>query len=130
MRTPQWRKSHLGPQTTLYLSSASYKMLSTTPFKSQQHSLILNRRRFFIPTLPYAMVSLSDVESSKSRIATALPPRLLAVFVGATCGIGEYTLKQFARRVREPRVYFVGRSQEAYKRKIQGLECSWRINLH
>lgn len=46
-------------------------------------------------------------------IASALPPGLVAVFVGATSGIGETTLKQFAKHARQPRVYFVGRSQEA-----------------
>ncbi|KAK4995203.1 hypothetical protein LTR66_004927 [Elasticomyces elasticus] len=59
------------------------------------------------------MVSLTDVQASNSRIATALPPRLVAVFVGATSGIGEATLKQFAKHTYRPRVYFVGRSQEA-----------------
>jgi NADP-dependent 3-hydroxy acid dehydrogenase YdfG len=59
------------------------------------------------------MVSLLDVQSSNSRIASALPPGLVAVFVGATSGIGETTLKQFAKHARRPRVYFVGRSQEA-----------------
>jgi NADP-dependent 3-hydroxy acid dehydrogenase YdfG len=59
------------------------------------------------------MVSLSEVQSSNSRIASALPAGLVAVFVGATSGIGETTLKQFAKHARQPRVYFVGRSQEA-----------------
>ena len=59
------------------------------------------------------MVSLPDVQSSNSRIATSLPPGLVAVFVGATNGIGETTLKQFAKHARQPRVYFLGRSQEA-----------------
>lgn len=59
------------------------------------------------------MVSLTDVQSSNSSIASALPPRLVAVFVGATSGVGETTLKQFAKHARQPRVYFIGRSQEA-----------------
>ena len=59
------------------------------------------------------MVSLLDVQSSNSRIASALPPGLVAVFGGAASGIGETTLKQFAKHARQPRVYFVGRSQEA-----------------
>jgi short-subunit dehydrogenase len=62
------------------------------------------------------MVSLPEVQSSNSRIASALPPGLVAVFVGATSGIGETTLKQFAKHARQPRVYFVGRSQEAADR--------------
>lgn len=67
------------------------------------------------------MVSLSDVQSSNAQIATALPQGLVAVFVGATNGIGEYSLKEFARHARKPRVYFVGRSQDAADR-IAG-EC-------
>ena len=59
------------------------------------------------------MVSLTDVQSSNSRIASVLPPGLVAVYVGATSGVGEVSLKQFAKQVRQPRVYFVGRSQEA-----------------
>lgn len=59
------------------------------------------------------MVALMDVQSSNSRVASALPPGLVAVFVGATSGIGETSLKQFAKHSRQPRVYFIGRSQEA-----------------
>ncbi len=59
------------------------------------------------------MVSLTDVESSNSRVKSALPSGLVAVFVGATNGIGETSLKQFAKHARQPRVYFIGRSQEA-----------------
>lgn len=59
------------------------------------------------------MVALTDVQSSNSRVTSALPPGLVAVFVGATSGIGETSLKQFAKHSRQPRVYFIGRSQEA-----------------
>ena len=59
------------------------------------------------------MVSLSEVQSSNSLIPSTLPSGLVAVFVGATNGIGETTLKQFAKHTRKPRVYFIGRSQEA-----------------
>jgi NADP-dependent 3-hydroxy acid dehydrogenase YdfG len=59
------------------------------------------------------MVTLAEAQSSNARIATELPPHLIAVFVGATSGIGEATLKQFAKEVPKPRVYFIGRSQEA-----------------
>jgi NAD(P)-dependent dehydrogenase (short-subunit alcohol dehydrogenase family) len=67
------------------------------------------------------MVSLPDVQSSNSCISPALPPGLVAVFVGATNGIGETTLKQFAKHARQPRVYFIGRSQEAGDRIVA--EC-------
>ncbi|MCJ1316207.1 hypothetical protein MMC15_001527 [Xylographa vitiligo] len=59
------------------------------------------------------MVSLTDVQASNSSIVSSLPAGLVAVFVGATSGIGEFTLLQFAKHARQPRVYFVGRSQEA-----------------
>ncbi len=59
------------------------------------------------------MVSLDDVKASNSRIASTLPSALVAVFVGATNGVGETTLRQFAKHASKPRVYFIGRSQEA-----------------
>ena len=62
------------------------------------------------------MVSIAEIRASNSRIASALPPGLVAVFVGATSGIGETSLKQFAKFTRQPRVYFIGRSQEAADR--------------
>ena len=62
------------------------------------------------------MVSLPDVQSSNTQIANTLPAGLVAVFVGATNGIGEAALKEFARSPRSPRAYFIGRSQEAAAR--------------
>ena len=67
------------------------------------------------------MVSLSAVQSSNSRIASSLPPRLVGVFVGATAGIGEATFKQFAKHVPQPRAYLIGRSQGAADRIVA--EC-------
>lgn len=62
------------------------------------------------------MVPYPAILASNSRIPTALPPGLVAVFVGATSGIGEYTLRALAKHAKAPRVYFVGRSQEAGNR--------------
>lgn len=67
------------------------------------------------------MVSLSVVKSSNARISTTFLPGLVGVFVGATSGIGEATLKQFAKHATKPRAYFVGRSQEAGDRILD--EC-------
>jgi short-subunit dehydrogenase len=67
------------------------------------------------------MVALSDVRSSNDRIASSLPAGLVAVFVGGTGGIGETSLKQFVKHARQPRVYIVGRSEEAGKRTVS--EC-------
>jgi NAD(P)-dependent dehydrogenase (short-subunit alcohol dehydrogenase family) len=66
------------------------------------------------------MVSLSNVRLSNSLIYSKLP-RLVAVFVGATSGIGEITLKKFAKYSHQPRAYFVGRSQVAADRIVA--EC-------
>ncbi|PWY76143.1 hypothetical protein BO94DRAFT_473818 [Aspergillus sclerotioniger CBS 115572] len=62
------------------------------------------------------MVVLAQVQSSNAQITTSLPKDIVALFVGATSGIGEATLKQFAQHSQYPRVYFVGRSQDAGRR--------------
>lgn len=67
------------------------------------------------------MVQLQHVVASNELIAAAFPEGLVAVFVGGTSGIGEYTLKAFAKYVPKPRVYLVGRSQESADRIIA--EC-------
>lgn len=59
------------------------------------------------------MVSYTLVQASNARISSSLPAGLVAVFIGATSGIGEYTLKAFAKHTVRPRVYFVGRSEKA-----------------
>lgn len=45
----------------------------------------------------------------------------MAVFVGGTNGVSEYTLKAFAKYVTKPQVYIIGRSQEAANRIVK--EC-------
>ncbi|KAJ9156210.1 putative Short-chain dehydrogenases/reductase [Pleurostoma richardsiae] len=67
------------------------------------------------------MVPLPQVIASNERIAPTFPHGLVAVFVGGTSGVGEYTLKAFAKYSSKPRVYFIGRSQEAADRIIA--EC-------
>jgi hypothetical protein len=49
------------------------------------------------------MVALSVVELSNSPISTTLPAKMVAVFVGATGGIGEYAMKAFAQKPPNPR---------------------------
>jgi hypothetical protein len=53
------------------------------------------------------MVAFNIIQTSN----THLPSHLTAVFVGGTSGIGEYTLKAFAKHCANPRAYFIGRSQ-------------------
>lgn len=59
------------------------------------------------------MVSLETIDISNDRIRSTLPAGLVAVFVGGTNGAGETTTRQFAKHAARPRVYIVGRSQEA-----------------
>ncbi|KAM7189012.1 hypothetical protein V8F20_010315 [Naviculisporaceae sp. PSN 640] len=57
------------------------------------------------------MVTLEQMRASNAKIAATLPPGLVAVFVGGTSGIGETSLKQFAKHTIKPRIYFLGRSK-------------------
>ena len=67
------------------------------------------------------MVSISQVQASNALISSTFPSRLVALFVGGTSGIGETTLKKFAKYSHQPRAYFVGRSQTAADRIVA--EC-------
>ena len=66
------------------------------------------------------MVSLPTIQASNAEIKS-LPPNLVAIFVGATNGVGETTVRQFATHAVKPRVYIVGRSREAGERIVK--EC-------
>lgn len=71
---------------------------------------------------PPTMVSLELMRASNSLVATNLPAGLVAVFVGATSGIGETTLRQFAKQAKQPRIYFLGRREQEGKRIEADLE--------
>lgn len=62
------------------------------------------------------MVALENVEKSNSQLAKVYPEGLVAVFAGATSGIGEIALRNFVQHTSKPRVYIIGRSQEACDR--------------
>ena len=57
------------------------------------------------------MVNLKHITTS-NRVLQSVPPGLVAVFAGATAGIGRATLQQFARNANGPRAYIIGRSNE------------------
>ncbi|KAF5655193.1 hypothetical protein F25303_782 [Fusarium sp. NRRL 25303] len=59
------------------------------------------------------MVSLSQVQQTNASAASKLPAGLVAVFAGATAGIGETGLKAFTKYTTQPKIYYIGRSQEA-----------------
>jgi len=58
------------------------------------------------------MVNIKDVRTSNDSFK-ATNKDLVALFVGATSGIGEGTLKQFAKNASHPKIYVVGRSKSA-----------------
>ncbi|CAG8961971.1 hypothetical protein HYFRA_00013751 [Hymenoscyphus fraxineus] len=66
------------------------------------------------------MVVLDLVNASNAQLRE-LGPGLVALFVGGTSGIGEFTLKAFVKNTVSPRVYLVGRSAPAAERIIK--EC-------
>ncbi|KAG9503936.1 hypothetical protein J7337_003895 [Fusarium musae] len=59
------------------------------------------------------MVSLSQVRQTNASAAFKLPAGLVGVFAGATAGIGETALKAFTKHTTRPKIYYIGRSQEA-----------------
>ncbi|CAM1509617.1 Fc.00g033560.m01.CDS01 [Cosmosporella sp. VM-42] len=61
------------------------------------------------------MVAISTVKNANKTLPSTLPEGLTAVFLGATSGIGQSALKQFAIATRDksPRIYIVGRSRAA-----------------
>ncbi|VUC35363.1 unnamed protein product [Clonostachys rosea] len=59
------------------------------------------------------MVSIQTIRASnETALPTSIPQGMVAVFIGASSGIGEATLKQFvgAAKGKSPHVYIVGRS--------------------
>ncbi|KAI0468551.1 hypothetical protein F4859DRAFT_524466 [Xylaria cf. heliscus] len=68
------------------------------------------------------MASLQAIRDSNALIATSLPSGLVAVFVGATSGIGETTLRNLVKQTHKPRIYFIGRRETEGKRIQAELE--------
>jgi len=58
------------------------------------------------------MVTITDVRTSNATFKES-KESLVALFVGATSGIGLGTLKQFAKNAYAPKIYIVGRSKSA-----------------
>ncbi|TVY29011.1 Oxidoreductase [Lachnellula hyalina] len=69
------------------------------------------------------MVNIKDIAASNAAFKKA-NTGLVAVFVGATSGIGMGTLKQFAKNANSPTIYIVGRSQSAAKPLLDELSTS------
>jgi len=69
------------------------------------------------------MVSIKDVRASNATFE-ASKDSLVALFVGATSGIGEGTLKQFAKNAFAPTIYIVGRSKTAAAPLLEHIRTS------
>jgi NADP-dependent 3-hydroxy acid dehydrogenase YdfG len=71
------------------------------------------------------MVNIKDVR--KSNLAFKLSGHasgLVAVFVGATSGVGMGTLKQFAKYATAPKIYVIGRSKPGATPLLNELKAS------
>ncbi|KAF4625754.1 hypothetical protein G7Y89_g12411 [Cudoniella acicularis] len=80
---------------------------------------VLNKLTIYI-RIQRSYISLEIVQASNAQLRE-LGPGLVALFVGGTSGIGEFTLKAFVQNTISPRVYIVGRSAPAAERIIK--EC-------
>lgn len=58
------------------------------------------------------MVAIQAIRKSNARISE-LPEGLIALFIGATSGIGQQAMIQFAEHARKPRIYFAARKASA-----------------
>lgn len=58
------------------------------------------------------MVELEEVHDSNAQITKTFPPGMVAVFAGATSGIGKATMLEFAKHIRQPRIYLLARSED------------------
>lgn len=70
------------------------------------------------------MVSLDLVRKSNGSLSSTIP-RVVALFVGGSSGIGRTTLRQLARNAEAPTAYIVGRSESNAKPLLKELS---RIN--
>lgn len=66
------------------------------------------------------MVTLQTVQASNDRLKETAAG-LVAVFLGATSGIGQNALRQFVERTVEPRAYIVARNATAISPFIEEL---------
>ncbi|KAL3425594.1 hypothetical protein PVAG01_02385 [Phlyctema vagabunda] len=67
------------------------------------------------------MVAITDVRASNATIKTSQSPGRVSVFVGATSGIGQGTLRQLAKSSVRPKAYIVGRSKKAATAQLEEL---------
>lgn len=69
------------------------------------------------------MVKIQDVRASNANIKSTFP-NPVAVFIGATSGIGQNALEQLVENAVKPTIYLVGRSQKAGAEIVKNLNKS------
>ena len=112
-------------QTTEYLNTAQTRIGTTyTLVQNKIHNPIILKS--VATTKPWsemakAGVTLQQVRTSNDKLK-AYTSGLVALFVGATSGIGKGTLTQLARLADAPTVYIVGRSKTAFAPHLEQLE--------
>jgi short-subunit dehydrogenase len=67
------------------------------------------------------MVALDTVRASNATLKSG-PPGLVALFVGATRGIGAATVRQMIKNLKSPIFYVVGRSESFFSRQLSELK--------
>ena len=67
------------------------------------------------------MVAIRTVRESNAALKVGTPG-LVALFAGATSGIGLSTLRELVKDLNEPRVYIIGRSKERFASQLAELE--------
>ncbi|KAK0100088.1 hypothetical protein ONS95_013100 [Cadophora gregata] len=71
------------------------------------------------------MVSTKDIRKSNAAFKSSdQASGLVAVFVGATSGIGMGSLKQFAKNAKAPKIYILGRSSRAATPLLDEIKAS------
>lgn len=86
------------------------------PGRNDYTKLTLHTAGEYFFRLKNKMVALDKVQASNASVAKTYPETLVGVFAGATAGIGETSLREFARHTSKPRIYIIGRSKEACDR--------------
>ena len=84
-------------------------------FNKQDHSKLYLHQ--------FAMTSLPTVRTSNAQLSGITLPQV-AVFVGATAGIGRATLIQYVNKGYPLKAYVVGRSEEEFKPVLRELRAS------
>lgn len=70
------------------------------------------------------MVAIKAIRASNATFKSKSTPGMVAVFAGATSGIGLGTLKAFIKNANAPKAYIIGRSESAAAALLEDLRRS------